>query len=522
MDKTGIVMDILDSTVVVMTKDGQFRKLPYTPGMEIGVEVVWRESDYAGPPASSKRRKGILYKPAWQRYGVAGIAASLLLAAGVWLSSSILMPQKAEAYAYVSVDINPSVILVVDKQMHVLSTQPGNADGATLLKNVHLDGDTIPQAMTGIVNEAAAEHMLPAQDAILVATAPVQPQTQVNMQNVQNQVEHDLQSALAQNATARTSGAKVFAVALSQTVFHAANSAKISPGKLAVYLVAQNEGQQVNLSHLNSNSLSQVMSSPSAKNALKILASEDLTQVEQFIHHLQTSGVLGVGGTSGKPPTGQSQTSPGNSETGASNSENGHPSPKSRGNGQSGHDTVTVHFGNTVISIPVGGSVGNLLTGSGPGPLEPGPGKKPKQSHDGQQPNESSNTGESPGALLGHSSGSLLRNLPGKSFDNSADSSIGNTAAKSIGNVLNNSLGDLNLPSTHSVTGNSILDSGLGNTPGGSNLSQAFGGFAKSANRVVGKVENEAGSLNHASNEIEKLANATTSLESGLVGTESH
>jgi len=291
MQKSGIVMTVNDQFAVVFTKDGQFCHVPFSPGMEVGRQVQWlADSPEVRQPAQRRGGRSFRQWDAWRRYGTAGLAASLLVAVGAWVSSSTFLPVKAEAYAYVSVDINPSVSLTVDKKLQVLSAVGANADGKTLVGLVDLQGQSLSAAMAQVVTVAISQHMMPLRDSILVTAAPVRAADSVSQ--IETQAEHDLQDAIQTNPAARSLQPSVFSLGLSHAVWEAADEAKIPPGKLAVYLVARDKGEPVHLTQVSSNALNKWFAGPTIS-AVQTLGSQNVGVIEQLISQLKQNGLLG-------------------------------------------------------------------------------------------------------------------------------------------------------------------------------------------------------------------------------------
>ncbi|OFW79071.1 MAG: hypothetical protein A2201_12210 [Alicyclobacillus sp. RIFOXYA1_FULL_53_8] len=252
MQRSGIVMTVEDQFAVVLTKDGQFCRVPFSPGMEVGRQLQWLEDGTeANRMATGRGARRLRQWHSWRRYGTAGIAASLLIAVGAWFAGSTLLPMQAQAYAYVSVDINPSVSFTVDKNLKVLSAVGVNADGKALLGLVKLEGKSLSAAMTEVVTAAISQHMMPLRDSILVTAAPVRAADSVS--EIETQAEHDLQDAIQTNPAARSLQPSVFSLGLSHAVWEAADEANIPPGKLAVYLVARDKGEPLHLAAVSNN-----------------------------------------------------------------------------------------------------------------------------------------------------------------------------------------------------------------------------------------------------------------------------
>ena len=126
--KKGIIMEIKRDILVMMTPEGEFltgRKQPdqqYAIGEEIPFFPLRTESAKVKP----------IRKWNWK------VSTSLLTALVVIIalfSSTVL--QNNRAYAYVSVDINPSMELTLNNEKHVINIKPYNDDAKVLLKSLN-------------------------------------------------------------------------------------------------------------------------------------------------------------------------------------------------------------------------------------------------------------------------------------------------------------------------------------------------------------------------------------------------
>jgi len=137
----GLVMEKHRKYMIVLTAEGHFQKAVPTESAEIGEEVDFE------PLTSRKKNWNVL------SMGKIGIPAGLVAVAVLFLliaAPAYFMPVKdTETYAYVSIDINPSIELQVDKDLHVKNLTPLNKDAETL--KTHL-GDVKGEDLDKVVD----------------------------------------------------------------------------------------------------------------------------------------------------------------------------------------------------------------------------------------------------------------------------------------------------------------------------------------------------------------------------------
>ncbi|WP_062512801.1 anti-sigma factor domain-containing protein [Halobacillus sp. KGW1] len=124
--RKGIVMEQSKRYMIVMTKDGQFHRAHKMAGAEIGMEVQF---------SVVEPRKGMVLWSCVKRHNhmkVAIFAIIFLLAlfpAYSWYGSN-------QAYAYMNIDINPSVELELNDHMQVLDITPQNAEAEEIVASL--------------------------------------------------------------------------------------------------------------------------------------------------------------------------------------------------------------------------------------------------------------------------------------------------------------------------------------------------------------------------------------------------
>ncbi|AGE21412.1 anti-sigma-I factor [Geobacillus sp. GHH01] len=115
--KKGIVLELDEEFVTVLTPEGEFLRLKKEKEWEIGEEV---KANAVGRPFPFCRRSF--------RYAL----ISVLTAAAVLLATWIQWPSNA-VYAYMSIDINPSMEAGVDAELRVLTLKAYNEEGKKVL-----------------------------------------------------------------------------------------------------------------------------------------------------------------------------------------------------------------------------------------------------------------------------------------------------------------------------------------------------------------------------------------------------
>ena len=139
MKDKAVILEVNGRVCTVVTADGDFRQLKlrgnYRPGQEITL------------PRTVKNN---------YRYTlVAACLFIFLAAAGIW--GNWMNPAVA---AYVSLDINPSVELALDKQNIVRGVNPLNEDGKELIAGLHINGKNLDMALQSLIGVAITKNYI--------------------------------------------------------------------------------------------------------------------------------------------------------------------------------------------------------------------------------------------------------------------------------------------------------------------------------------------------------------------------
>ncbi|MFB9325245.1 anti-sigma factor domain-containing protein [Paenibacillus aurantiacus] len=242
-----VVMEIRNNVAVVMTPDGEFRKVKAGEGVQVGDEV--RLDEAAQLPR--KRAWG-----ARSRYGMgAAAAAIMLLLLTPWLAK-VAMPEPAVA-AYLTMDINPSVELGIDAKERVVELHPLNPDGARLIEGLEFKGKTAEAVAAAITSRARDAHYFDSNEGDIFITSVLMK----GNEDYEDALTEHVNTAVKESLAAKKeSGPATDAVAVStlsvpEEVREEAKQSGVSSGKMAFYLLAKSEGHEVDLEELKHKSI---------------------------------------------------------------------------------------------------------------------------------------------------------------------------------------------------------------------------------------------------------------------------
>lgn len=141
--KKGIVMERHRKYTILMTKDGSFVKGRVLSNQsEIGEEVVFRP--IGNRQVMLRKQRGIPWK-------VSLLAAAVLLV----ILPIYFLSNGEKAFAYVTVDINPSIEMQVDDQFEVQTIEAINDDGEEVIRSLsEYEHDSIEEVIRQIILES--------------------------------------------------------------------------------------------------------------------------------------------------------------------------------------------------------------------------------------------------------------------------------------------------------------------------------------------------------------------------------
>lgn len=134
MSKEYVILELRKNCAVAINDQCEFIKIKRTEDMFLG-QVIERNFNNTRP--------GIIY-------GIASIAALFLIVLGGFMFVNNSMDR--EVYAYVDIDINPSLEFVINKNNKVLDLVPLNSDGDKIIKGESLKGKDFREAALVILS----------------------------------------------------------------------------------------------------------------------------------------------------------------------------------------------------------------------------------------------------------------------------------------------------------------------------------------------------------------------------------
>ncbi|MGB9679732.1 MAG: anti-sigma-I factor RsgI family protein [Thermoanaerobacteraceae bacterium] len=209
-----------DNKIYVMTEDGQFKYVKNKQNAQIGDNIYLNS-----------------YNLNYKKIFTAFIAASLIFA----IILTVININIPKVYAYVYVDINPSLQITINKNGKIIDVISLNKDGNTLLKNMHFKGENIETFITKVVKDSENLGYLKDNNTVVITT--------INIKNSKT-IQNDINKAI-ENLKSDIKSINIEVLETDKSQLEQAKKINTSPGRLILWEKAQREGINIPKDKLN-------------------------------------------------------------------------------------------------------------------------------------------------------------------------------------------------------------------------------------------------------------------------------
>lgn len=223
-----IIVEVNSRHLIVLAEGGEFKKIKntnpaYTVGQEISIPVL-------------KEKKDSIFSVFinWKTGTAAALAIFLLF-------FQVLSPMSGEgAYAYVGMDMDPSLELKINEDMQVLDILSFNEQGHTVLEHMGEWEEKEIGYVTNLIFEACEDlGYLKTQEEVLITTTlseDIPESKETEMKEKVNEVMTE---------TAKKKSVEMTTIVMSSKEREKAKKMKISPGHYAIYTAAKRSGIKI-------------------------------------------------------------------------------------------------------------------------------------------------------------------------------------------------------------------------------------------------------------------------------------
>jgi hypothetical protein len=244
----GIVMEMNESQIIVMTPEGDFTQIPLDQRKcQVGEEILYTVAVH------KKRAPWIAISSS-----VAAAAVVLLLLFNSLSGNGTPTPLiNNQVVAYISIDINPSIELGIDANNIVRVVRGLNDDGTALIKNVKIEGKNIDQATEALLQEAESKYLSKGVGDIVISSTLEKTTADVNVNDValSNKLKEDVIQHIQKSHPKEIDQFQVTSFAAPKEARAAAESNGLSTGKYSIYLSAKDNGQETTIDEFKKDSI---------------------------------------------------------------------------------------------------------------------------------------------------------------------------------------------------------------------------------------------------------------------------
>lgn len=246
--KRGVVMEVGDRFCTVLTDGGAFVRVPLKGRPTAVGEVLPLPEGRRSLP----RRAHVLWSSS------AAFAVALLVFVFSTWPADWPRVQAAPA-AYVSIDINPSVELGIDRHKRVMRVIERNPAMVTLLDDLSLTGLPVGDAVRQVMEAVERKLLYDRTEADIVITSVlVDENAPIVEAELQASVQTEVERVIQEHHAGQTPQFRVTVWSAPKEVLEEAEQSGLTAGQFTFYLKAQASGVDVSKEELQSNSIHQV------------------------------------------------------------------------------------------------------------------------------------------------------------------------------------------------------------------------------------------------------------------------
>jgi hypothetical protein len=277
MDNMGIVIKFKGKNAVVITEDGTFEVIKKREGMFTGQKILYRQGDVV----STNMLPVKYYYPA-----IASIAAVLIL-----MFSFYRFFLMEGVYAYIDVDINPSIELSVDKNGNVKSLMPMNEEAKIVVNDIQYKDLCLDDVLLNIIDESIDYGFIDeksSENLILVSAAITGKGNKKDAKNEEHldKIINDVKNTVNMS----NENISLQYIKVPSEYRQKASDNKISMGKYMVFEKAREKGAYIEIEELRDNRLYDLVT----KSGIELEGnSKDLTNASPTIEITQSPSVKG-------------------------------------------------------------------------------------------------------------------------------------------------------------------------------------------------------------------------------------
>ena len=251
----GIILKLKRSKAIVLTNKLDFVKLKRTPDMTRGQKVFFDGSDLF--LSESIFNKKVAMRSVSALASVAAVFFIIFYGFGFFNTNF----NANRDYTYLSIDINPSLELVLDRKNVVLEATPLNSDAKILLNNITIDNLSIDVALSEILDSSRKEGFISNENnTILFSASPLFENEDELKEDDMKEKDEEITNILnSLKKLADDDGLSSEIIKANPKNRKTALNYGVSMGKYALYTRANEKGMNITIDEVRSTSVSNIL-----------------------------------------------------------------------------------------------------------------------------------------------------------------------------------------------------------------------------------------------------------------------
>ena len=244
MNNLGIVVKIQGEKAIVVSEAGIFERVQHREGMFVGQKILYGDKDII-----DKKKKYKYFIPA-----IASIASVFIL-----LMSYFKFFYNDPIYAYIAVDINPSLELMINKDNTVIDVTALNEDGEIVLSNVKYKGELLEKVVYKIIKNSEEQGIIvksEKKEIVLISTAFADKKQPAEKELFNDRLITSLKNEIDKEPD---NNIDIQFVEVSIDTRKLASETEVSMGKYLIYEKAKEKGKDIPISVLKSSNLNKLI-----------------------------------------------------------------------------------------------------------------------------------------------------------------------------------------------------------------------------------------------------------------------
>ncbi|HHV28725.1 AbfB domain-containing protein [Acetivibrio mesophilus] len=228
MKYQGVILKLTKNKAIVSTDDFQCYYIKRKPTIYVGKEIEFTKQEII-------QKRTVLIKPALSVACFLFVITCLLNFAGIINLNNILYNPKV--FAYISVDINPSLEIEIDGTGNVLKLVPLNEDAKVLVSKLEVTKTNVSMAIDKIINEVKKSNAISdtEKDCVLISSTLNSKERDHNEEFQREKEKLDIIIDSLKDSIQKSSNSSVYIVHADMEEREAARTEGMSTGRYVLY-----------------------------------------------------------------------------------------------------------------------------------------------------------------------------------------------------------------------------------------------------------------------------------------------